>query len=301
MSKNIVVLGDGSWGTALASLFRAGGHEVSLWSRRHPDTTGFAKADGFVIAVPAQVVGSVLAALPIAPHASLIVTAKGIERETHRLMHEVVAAVCPHNPVYILSGPSFAHDVEKGLPTAVTLAGPSMALAQEWARELSRPRFRIYGSDDVVGVALGGSLKNVLAIACGIADGRKLGESARAALIARGFSELTRLGKAMGAQPETLMGLSGLGDLLLTCGSSQSRNYSFGKRVGAGETVAQALAAASGVVEGVYSAQAAMTLARQHGIDMPITDAVQAIVDGGSRPEIEIEKLLQRPVGREFL
>ena len=216
-------------------------------------------------------------------------------------MHQVVKSICPENPVLILSGPSFAEDVSRKLPTAVTLAADMIEIANHWAKALSRPHFRIYASDDLMGVAIGGSLKNVLAIACGISDGKQLGASARAALIARGFSELTRLGKCLGAKPETLMGLSGLGDLLLTCSSPQSRNYAFGKRLGEGQSVQQAIAAASGVVEGVYSAQAALALARGHGLSMPITEAVSAIVENNAQPEDMIKALLARPVGAEFL
>ena len=301
MSKRITVLGDGYWGRALASLARDCGHEVSVWSRKQPDAKAVATAEAIIIALPAQVIGHVLQRLPVSKNAALIITAKGIEQQSLRFMHEVVGEAVAHAEVYILSGPSFASDVQKKLPTAVTLAGPTLVAATTWAKALSLPTFRIYGSDDVMGVALGGSLKNVLAIACGISDGRNLGESARAALIARGFSELTRLGKNLGARPETLMGLSGLGDLLLTCSSPQSRNYGFGLRVGQGMTVQQALAAASGVVEGVYSAQAAVALAKRHSIDMPISQAVYAVVEGGAAPDDVINALLARPVVREVL
>ncbi len=296
--SNITVLGNGAWGSALAALARESGHVVSNWSRSKP---GLAAGNVIILALPAQVIGTVLPALNIPPDEALIITAKGIDRATHRFMHEVVKSVCPHNPVLILSGPSFAEDVSRKLPTAVTLAADMIEIANHWAKALSRPHFRIYASDDLMGVAIGGSLKNVLAIACGISDGKQLGASARAALIARGFSELTRLGKCLGAKPETLMGLSGLGDLLLTCSSPQSRNYAFGKRLGEGQSVQQAIAAASGVVEGVYSAQAALALARGHGLSMPITEAVSAIVENNAQPEDMIKALLARPVGAEFL
>jgi glycerol-3-phosphate dehydrogenase (NAD(P)+) len=296
--SNITVLGDGAWGSALAALARESGHDVSIWSRKTPVLPS---GNAIILALPAQVIGAVLPALDISPHEALIITAKGIDRATHRFMHEVVKSVCPENPVLILSGPSFAEDVSRKLPTAVTLAADTIETANHWAKALSRPHFRIYASDDLMGVAIGGSLKNVLAIACGISDGKQLGASARAALIARGFSELTRLGKCLGAKPETLMGLSGLGDLLLTCSSPQSRNYAFGKRLGEGQSVPQAIAAASGVVEGVYSAQAALVLAREHGLSMPITEAVSAIVENNAQPEDMIKALLARPVGAEFL
>ncbi len=301
MNKKITVLGDGHWGRALAAIARDCGHDVAIWSHKAPDETAVTKADALIIAVPAQAIGEVLRGLTISQGTALIITAKGIERGSLRFMHDVVSAAAPQGVPYILSGPSFASDVQKKLPTAVTLAGPSLEATTAWAKVLSLPNFRIYGSDDLMGVALGGSLKNVLAIACGISDGRKLGESARAALIARGFSELQRLGNILGARPETLMGLSGLGDLLLTCSSPQSRNYGFGLRVGQGQTISEALSAANGVVEGVYSAEAAVALASRHAVDMPISRAVHAVVDGGATPQDVISALLARPVGHEFV
>ena len=200
----------------------------------------------------------------------------------------------------MLSGPSFAGDVIKGLPTAVTLAAPTLAEAGEWAQALSLPTFRVYGSDDVLGVEIGGALKNVLAIACGISDGKGLGDSARAALTTRGFAELMRFGKKLGAKPETLTGLAGLGDLLLTCSSHQSRNYSFGLAIGQGAPVNAALAAARGVVEGAYTARVAQALAVRHEVDMPIVAAVSAIIDQGAEPAQEIARLLARPVREEI-
>ena len=297
--SRIVVLGDGSWGTALAALARDGGHDVHVWSRKNPNTSVLKGAEAIVVALPAQVVGSVLASLPIPWDAAIIITAKGIERGSQRFMHEVASESRPGNPVLILSGPSFAEDVSRKLPTAVTLAADEVETAQHWAKALARPHFRIYASDDLMGVALGGSLKNVLAIACGISDGKKLGASARAALTARGFAELSRLGRVLGARVETLMGLSGLGDLLLTCASAQSRNYAFGFRIGEGMDVQEALGASSGVVEGAYSATAALKLAQLHGIAMPITEAVAAIVNGEAAPDEMIAALLERPLARE--
>lgn len=297
--SRIAVLGDGSWGTALAGLAREGEHDVSIWSRKQLDVAPLARAQAVIIALPAQAVGDVLTTLTLPPGAALIIAAKGIERGTHRFMHQVVAEICPKSPVLILSGPSFAEDVTRGLPTAVTLAAEHLEVARFWAAQLARPHFRIYASDDLMGVAIGGSLKNVLAIACGISDGKKLGASARAALTARGFAELSRLGKTLGARPETLVGLSGLGDLLLTCSSEQSRNYAFGKRLGEGMSVDDALVASSGVVEGAFSAEAALALAKENGIAMPITQAVAAIIEDGATPESMIRSLLDRPLGTE--
>jgi glycerol-3-phosphate dehydrogenase (NAD(P)+) len=298
--KRITVLGDGAWGRALAGLARDSGHEVSVWSRRNPDTAPLKKADGLIVALPAQSLGTLLPGLGIDPQQSLIITAKGIDRNGSRFMTEVARGISDKHHALILSGPSFAEDVSRKLPTAVTLASSNLAVARDWARALSQPHFRIYASDDPLGVCIGGALKNVLAIACGISDGKVLGASARAALTTRGFAELMRLGKSLGARPETLMGLSGLGDLLLTCSSPQSRNYAFGKRLGEGMSLAQALAAASGVVEGVYTAQAALQLAIKHTVTMPITQAVNAIVENQASPDDMIEALLARPVNAEF-
>lgn len=299
MSRKIQVLGGGSWGSALAQVARLAGHDVAVWSRNARDTRLAAVADAVIIAVPAQAVREVLSDVPLADGAAVIIAAKGIERGRGAFMHQVVAELAPRSPALILSGPSFAADVLAGKPTAVTLGGPTLELATGWARALSLPHFRIYGSDDLMGVALGGAMKNVLAIACGISDGRKLGDSARAALVTRSFAELSRFGQALGARPDTLMGLSGLGDLLLTCTSAQSRNYSAGRLIGEGLAVKKALAATKGTVEGAYTAQVAVELAHRHGIDMPIVSAVHAILDQGSAPDAEINRLLARPLKSE--
>jgi len=297
----IGVLGAGAWGTALAHVARAAGHEVEVWSRGRP-LEAIGKAQGLILAVPAQGVRGVLLELKaiVTNAIPLIISAKGIEQGSGLFMNEVVADVLPQAEPMVLSGPSFAADVMQGLPTAVVLAAGEISHAHQWAEALSLTHFRIYASDDVKGVEIGGALKNVLAIACGISDGRALGDSARAALTTRGFAELTRFAAKLGAKPETLMGLSGLGDLLLTCSSRQSRNYSFGFALGAGKTVEQALAASRGVVEGAATVKIAQALARRHGVEMPIVDAVHAIVDEGRAPDQEIAKLLARPLRAEI-
>lgn len=295
MNRQIAILGGGAWGQALAHVARQAEHDVAIWSRSAPDIGFLERFDAFILAVPAQAVRDVLHAVQVPEQASLIISAKGIERSTGLFMNEVAAAVLPKNRSYILSGPSFASDVLKGLPTAVTLAAPTLAEAGEWGNALSLPHFRIYASDDVKGVEIGGALKNVLAIACGISDGRKLGLSARAALTTRGFAELQRLGRKLGARPETLMGLSGLGDLLLTCSSPQSRNFAFGLAIGEGATVQQALERSRGVVEGAATARIAKQVAEKHGVEMPIVSAVSAIIDDAASPEDEIARLLARP------
>jgi glycerol-3-phosphate dehydrogenase (NAD(P)+) len=249
--------------------------------------------------VPAQRLRQVLG-LFRSLSAPVILCAKGIEAETGELMPEVLAGSLPRCAGLVLSGPSFAADVARGQPTAVTLAGPSLRFAKDWAQALSLPTFRIYPSDDLRGVALGGAVKNVLAIACGIAAGKNLGDSARAALTTRAFAELTRFGKAMGGRSETLTGLSGLGDLLLTCSSRQSRNFSFGLRLGEGKSAGEAQGLVKGTVEGIATAKVVERLARLQNIDVPVCNAVHAIIDGGSNPEEEMARLLARPVNPEF-
>ncbi len=301
MRRRIGVAGAGAWGKALAHIAKLAGHDVRMWSRGE-SIHALAESDAIIVAVPAQAVRAVLETLKpvLGKSLPLIISAKGIEQSTGLFMNEVVAQVTPDARAMVLSGPSFAADVMGGLPTAVVLAAGTLAEAGEWAEALTVTSFRIYNSDDVLGVEIGGALKNVLAIACGISDGRGLGDSARAALTTRGFAELTRFGQRLGARPETLMGLSGLGDLLLTCSSKQSRNYAFGFAIGGGASVADALANARGVVEGAYTVKIAHELARKHGVDMPIVDGVHAIVDSQAEPRDVIAKLLARPVGREI-
>jgi glycerol-3-phosphate dehydrogenase (NAD(P)+) len=325
--SRIGVIGAGAWGLALASVAERAGHDVIVWARR-PETANeintkhalwarlhgisFGKAVGatttpkdlascdvVLAVVPAQYQRAVLAQFS-GLEAPVILCAKGIEAETGLLMNEVLAQCLPACPPLILSGPSFALDVAHGLPTAVTLAGSDLKTAKQWAAALSLKAFRIYPSEDLRGVALGGAVKNVLAIACGIAAGKNLGDSARAALTTRAFAELTRFGKAMGGSAETLTGLSGLGDLLLTCSSRQSRNFSFGLALGEGKSTAEAKALAKGTVEGIATAKIVAELAQLQNIDMPISTAVNAVIDGGSNPEEEIARLLTRPVNPEF-
>ncbi|HTN97848.1 MAG TPA: NAD(P)H-dependent glycerol-3-phosphate dehydrogenase [Nordella sp.] len=325
--SRIGILGAGAWGLALASVAERAGHDVSVWARqaetaacinathrletRLPgiefgaklcataDPSDLSDADVVLAVVPAQALRGVLAQFsPL--NVPVILCAKGIEAASGLLMNEVLAQCLPKVPGLILSGPSFAADVARGLPTAVTLAASDLRLAKDWAGALSLPTFRIYPSDDTRGVELGGAVKNVLAIACGIAAGKQLGDSARAALTTRAFAELTRFGKALGGRPETLTGLSGLGDLLLTCSSRQSRNFSFGVALGEGKTAAAAMAEAKGTIEGIATARIVAKLARAQDIDMPISGAVAAVIDGGSDPETEIARLLARPVNPEF-
>ena len=324
---DIAVLGAGAWGTALALTCARAGRKVTLWerdaakaaelgrkraSRLLPgvridgdivvtsDLAAAAKAAALLVVVPAQSVRPVAQALAplLAAGTPLIVCAKGIERGTKAFMSDVIAASVPHAVPAILSGPSFAADVARGMPTAVTLAAGDAALASGLARAVGSASFRTYHSTDVRGVEIGGAAKNVLAIAAGIVTGRGLGASAAAALTTRGFAELARFGKAYGAKPETIMGLSGLGDLLLTCSSPQSRNFSFGVNLGRGRSP-DSIQAATGLAEGAFTASVLAEIARERAVDMPIACAVAAVLDGVSSVDAAIESLLSRPLRAE--
>ncbi|KQZ65725.1 glycerol-3-phosphate dehydrogenase [Sphingopyxis sp. Root1497] len=320
------VVGGGAWGTALAQLLAADGAPVRLWAREaevvaavnieHRNTlflpgaalspslsaTGtladLAACDALLIVVPAPYLRSVLAALPPGD-APLILCSKGMEAESFAFPVDIARDVAPGRAVAVLSGPTFAHEVAAGLPTAITLAAADPAVADDLARALARPHFRPYVSADVIGAEIGGAVKNILAIACGIVDGAGLGLNARAALISRGFAEMTRFGLARGAQAETLAGLAGLGDLVLTCTSSNSRNFSLGQGLGRGEEAQALMADRRTVAEGAFSAPVVAAAARADGIDMPITDAVARLVAGEIRAGEAIQALLSRPLRRE--
>jgi glycerol-3-phosphate dehydrogenase (NAD(P)+) len=321
--RHVGVVGAGAWGTALAVAAARAGRQVTLWGRdveamaamaetrakaralpglvldRAIRPTGDAArlgdADLIVLAVPMQatrMVGPMLA-LAAGARTPIVCTAKGIEAATGLFVTDLVAEVVPGRPAALLSGPSFAVDVAAGLPTAVTLASADIHLARALAGALGSAAFRIYHGDDVRGVEIGGAAKNVIAIAAGIVAGRGLGDSARAALIARGFAELRRFGAAYGARPETLMGLSGLGDLLLTASSAQSRNYALGLRLGGGMALADA--AAGKLAEGAHTASVLMDLAKARGIEMPIAGMVDAVLKGWVTIDGALEALLNRP------
>ena len=320
------IVGAGAWGTALANVAAIAGHRVTLWMRdaghaqamarersnpRLPDVAlhggvqptaaldDLASAAIVLLVTPAQTTRDLAAALQrVLPEGTpLILCAKGLERGTNRFLSDVVAQIRPRAPVAVLSGPSFAADVARGLPTAVTLACRDPALATALATALSGPSLRVYHRTDVRGVEIGGAAKNVLAIACGAVSGRGLGESARAALIARGFAELLRFAEAFGAERETLMGLSGLGDVVLTCSSAQSRNFAFGERLGLGAPVAQATGGK--LVEGALTAPVLVAMAREKGVDMPVSAAVDAVVAGRASLDEAIDAILQRPIKSE--
>jgi len=320
--QRIAVVGAGAWGTALANCAARAGRDVTLWARdaavvaqltttrENPRLPGVRvdprvaatgaiadvkQADAVLLAVPAQ--DSATAAIALAPHiridAPIVACAKGIERGTHRFMTEIIAETNPGVLPAILSGPSFATDVARGLPTAVTLACADEAIAAALARALGSQTFRPYHTTDVRGVEIGGAAKNVFAIAAGIVAGRKLGASATAALVTRGFAELVRFGRALGAHSETLTGLSGLGDLILSCSSPQSRNFSFGIALGQGR------APEGNLAEGAFTARALVELAAEQSVEMPIATAVAAVIDETLTVDQAIEGLLTRPLRAE--
>lgn len=306
----IAVLGAGAWGSALADVIARNSRSVILWGRKvQParkagvettnDLARIRGAEAVLVAVPAQALRQVvLAAEAFIPSGTpVIACAKGIERGSHKFMTEVISECAQTALPAILSGPSFAEDVSRGLPTAVTLAAGDPGVAERLAQAFGSATFRPYHSTDVRGVEIGGAAKNVLAIAAGIVAGRALGASAAAALVTRGFAELFRFGRAFGARPETLTGLSGLGDLVLTCSGPQSRNFSFGIAIGKGEKPQEA--AHGKLAEGAFTAQALIEMARARTVDMPIAEAVGAILDGKLTVEKAIESLLTRPFRAE--
>jgi len=322
---SIAVIGAGAWGTALALTCGRAGRTVALWEhdaanaenlknkreslflpgvriddsiRIVSDLAGAARAQALLLVVPAQAARSAATALSplLAAGTPVIVCAKGIERGAKKFMTEVVAECAPGAEPAILSGPSFASDVARGLPTAVTLAARDSKLAADLAQAIGSASFRPYHSTDVRGVEIGGAAKNVLAIAAGIVAGRGLGASAAAALTTRGFAELARFGKAYGAKAETMMGLSGLGDLLLTCSSPQSRNFSFGVNLGRGQKPGEIH---GGLAEGVFTAPVLLEMARDRGVEMPISAAVAALLAEKLNVVEAIESLLTRPLRAE--
>jgi glycerol-3-phosphate dehydrogenase (NAD(P)+) len=326
--RRIAILGAGAWGTALANAVAATGRAVTLYAR-DPATAAeitksrtnaarlpgiavapeiaatnslgeAAEADVLLLAVPTAALRELANSIAsmIRPAAPLIACAKGIERGSEKFVTEILAEAAPLAQPAVLSGPSFAADVGRGLPTAVTLGAYDEGLAASLAAAISSPAFRLYHSTDVRGIEIGGAAKNVLAIAAGIVVGRGLGASAQAALTTRGFAELSRLGKAFGARPETLMGLSGLGDLVLTCSSPQSRNYSFGLAVGRGRSPAELRSGP--LAEGVFTAPVLVEIARKKGIEMPISQAVGGILSGRINVEEAISGLLSRPLKAEI-
>ena len=319
------VIGDGGWGTALARVLNANGHNVTVWgpfeeyvaqvARTHENSnflpgvelspeinwtsdhdTAVRDAELIVLATPTKFFVDVCSAFSgkISPTASVVSVAKGLCAQTHRRMSELAAEILEHPEVAALSGPSHAEEVARDIPTAVVIASRNPQLAQTLQRAFSNPRFRVYTSDDPIGVELGGALKNVIAIAVGASDGLGFGDNTKAALMTRGIAEITRLGAALGAQPETFMGLSGIGDLMVTCMSQHSRNRGVGERLGKGETLEDIMGSMKMVAEGVWNCQAAKELAEELGVSVPITEQVNAVVHEGKDPRQAMTDLMAR-------
>ncbi len=324
--ERIGVIGGGAWGTALAQVAASDGEETMIWAREpevvesintaHENSvflrgiplnpairaTGWlgdlSECGALLVVTPAQHMRSVLAGLP-RTSAPLILCAKGMEEATTKLMHDVAREEQPDAPIAVLSGPTFAHEVAARLPTAVTLAVEDEQVGERLRARLARPFFRPYLSTDVVGAEIGGAVKNVLAIACGVVEGRGLGQNARAALISRGFAEMARFGLARGARIETLTGLSGLGDLVLTCSSVSSRNFSLGKGLGEGRPATELLADRRTVAEGAFTAPVLQRAAAEAGLEMPIVAAVNALLNGEASVDQVLERVLARPLRSE--
>lgn len=321
----VSIIGDGGWGTALGLVLHRNGHRVTLWGpfpdyldevrrtgenrkflpgvKLPPDLTwtadraaAVAGAEVVVLAMPSRFYKQVLASfaplLQGRPH--IVSVSKGLDKETHRRLTEVADEVLNRRPVAALSGPSHAEEVARGIPTAVAIACADPAVATALQQVFNNPTFRIYTTDDVVGVELGGALKNVIAVAAGISDGIGFGDNSKAALITRGLAEMTRLGVARGAHPETFAGLSGIGDLIVTCASKLSRNRGVGERLGRGEKLDAIMGGMEQVAEGIWTCRAALDLARELGVDVPITEQVVAVVHEGLDPRLGVQTLMAR-------
>jgi len=327
--RSVSIIGGGAWGTALAQTLAHNGTAVTLWAyepeivedinsrhvnrvflpgielnpsiRATSDLASIASGDVILAVPPAQHLRSVIGKLArhLRADVPVVICSKGIEQATGKFMGEVLEDVAPQVQCAVLSGPSFAADVARGLPSALTFACGNERIGRQLTAALSSRQMRLYWSSDVIGAELGGSVKNVLAIAAGIVQGRGLGTSAHAALVTRGFAELRRFGEAMGARAGTLLGLSGLGDLILTCGSAQSRNMSLGRALGEGRSLSETLGARSAVTEGIYTAAALVRLAREKNVEMPIAEAVYSIVEGQLGVDEAITALMQRPLKAE--
>ena len=323
--KSIGVIGGGAWGTALAQAQADGGHPCTLWARETEvvqainssnentvflkgiplspalkatnDLADITKSNVILLVAPAQYTRACVEDLkPYLPaETPLVICSKGIEIETGLMLSDVIKEILPKQPVAVMTGPTFASEIARGLPSAVTIAAESEHLAKDLQEAIGLRRFRPYISTDMIGAQLGGSLKNVIAIAAGIVAGKNMGDSARAALITRGLAEIVRLCVAKGGKRETLLGMCGVGDLMLTCSSMQSRNYSLGFALGEGKTLADIMAGRNSVTEGVYTAQAALKMAKKNAVDLPITEAVYACLHDGMPIEKAMEDMLNRP------
>ncbi len=327
--QTIGIIGGGAWGTALAQSFAASGKKVVLWAREEdvvksineshenksflPGVTlhsnisataniiEAAECDTVLVVSPAQHLRTTLGSIKPALNDTkpVVLCAKGVEIETGVLLSQIASEVIPQSPLAILTGPTFASEIARGLPSAVTLAMKDKEQAEKVAEALTSRNLRMYASDDIIGAQVGGAVKNVIAIACGIIEGKKLGDSARAALVTRGLAEMARLASALGAKKETLMGMCGVGDLLLTCSSMQSRNFSLGVALGEGKSAKEILESRTSVTEGVHTAKALAVMAKNNAVDMPISDAVNKCLTENADVNEMIERMLDRPVRAE--
>lgn len=329
--ETIGIIGGGAWGTALAQSFAGAGKKSIIWAREEQVVNSInvtnenslflpgiklhdnirataslseaAQADILILVPPAQYLRATLESLKpdLTEKKVLVICAKGVEIESGLMLSQIAKDVVPASPIAILTGPTFASEIARGLPSAVTLAMKDKESAKALAEILSSRTLRMYASDDVVGAQVGGAVKNVIAIGCGIIEGKKLGDSARAALVTRGLAEIARLASALGAKKETLMGMCGVGDLILTCSSMQSRNFSLGAALGQGKTLKEILDSRNSVTEGVYTAKALMIMAKNNAVEMPISEAVYNCLQEGADVGQIIAKMLDRPVKTETL
>ncbi len=326
----ISIIGAGAWGTALAQVIANEGKDITLWARNYDFASeinvlrenksylgGYPLSDritatsdfeiacesGIILMVtPAQAMRKILGDMKpyIRNDHKLVLCSKGIELNTGKMMSEVTSDILPKTPVSILSGPNFAHEIVDGKPAATTLACESEIIAQTLQNAIAAPNFRPYITNDIIGPQIAGALKNVIAIACGAAKGLGLGESARASLVTRGLAEIARLGHAMGAQYETFLGLSGVGDMMLTCSSEKSRNFSLGYELGLGKNMSEILETRKNVTEGVHTAEATLMLADKYNVEMPISLAVHKCINEGLPLDEALHEMLNRPVGHEL-
>lgn len=327
--KKIGIIGGGAWGTALAQTQAVNGNAALLWAREEDVVSSInsshenksflpgitlhdnlrataslgdvAKSDILLLVPPAQHLRATLESLKasIDENTPVVICAKGVEINTGVLMSQVAEDVLPNAKIAILSGPTFAAEIARGLPSAVTLAMKDKTESEKLAADLSSRALRMYAADDIIGAQIGGAVKNVIAIACGVIEGKKLGDSARAALVTRGLAEMARLGAAMGAKRETLMGMCGVGDMILTCSSMQSRNFSLGVALGQGRALEDVLGERNSVTEGVHTAKALAVMAKNHAVEMPISQSLNACLSEGANIEDMIERMLDRPVKSE--
>lgn len=327
--QTVFVIGAGAWGTALANTAARAQRNVILWARDEKmvadfqstgrntkylpdvdlepniqmttDITRAIEADVILCVTPAQNFNDLLAMLPptLSPEIPLILCSKGIDLKTGKMLSTLLEEYDINRGYAVLSGPSFASETVRFMPTAVAIASTDKDIARNTANMLSHKTFRPYITDDPIGAQISGAIKNVIAIACGIIHGQKMGDNARAALVTRGLQEIWRIGNAMGAKRKTFMGMSGMGDLMLTCSSMQSRNFSLGVRLGQGESVKDILSSRNSVTEGVYTAEAVLKLARKHAVDLPICEAVHQVLQGSLTVEESIEATLTRPIREE--